>query len=91
MGLMRDQDDGVTSLDVRLVQQDAVAIDDDRVLVIRTQPVIAIEELRLTLCRRLVACPGDPAVRGLMADEARRAGPLERPLPAYSLSSRYRP
>jgi len=39
----------VTSLDVRLVQQDAVDIDDDHVLAIRTQPVIAVEELRLTL------------------------------------------
>ena len=37
MGLTRDQDDGVTSLDVRLVQQDAVDIDDDQVLVIRAQ------------------------------------------------------
>ena len=50
MGLMRDHDDGVTSLDVHLLQQDAVDIDDKgQVLVIRTQPVIAVEELRLTL------------------------------------------
>ncbi len=49
MGLTRDPDDAVTSLDVRLVQQDAVDIDHHQVLVIRTQPVIAVEELRLTL------------------------------------------
>jgi hypothetical protein len=49
MGLTRHQDDGVTNLDVRLVQQDAVDIDHDQVLVIRAQPVIAVEELRLTL------------------------------------------
>ena len=49
-GLIRDHDDGVTSLDVHLLQQDDVDIDHDgQVLVIRRQPVIAVEELRLTL------------------------------------------